>query len=100
MSPALDYLGTLRPKRPDFIATMTPEEKAVMADHSAYNRKLFERGKILLAGAATDGAIGIIVYRVESPEEIREMYENDPAVKAGIGYPDLHPFRIGHFAGG
>ena len=44
-------------------------------------------------------AIGIIIWRVDSAEEARRIYENDPAVKAGIGYPELHPFRIGLLAG-
>jgi hypothetical protein len=30
---------------------------------------------------------------------MQRIYENDPAVKAGIGYPELHPFRIGMVAG-
>jgi len=99
MPPSLSFLSTLRPHRLDFLATMTPEEKAVMGLHMAYTRKLFDQGKIVLGGAATDGAIGIIVWRVDSAEEARRIYDNDPAVKAGIGYPELHPFRIGLLAG-
>ena len=95
MPPPLTFLSTLRPKRPDFLATMTPEEKTVMGQHLAYTRQLFDQGKIVLGGAATDGAIGIIVWRVDSAEEMQRIYDNDPAVKAGIGYPELHPFRIG-----
>ena len=67
--------------------------------HQDYVRKLFDQGKIVLDGAATDGAIGIIVWRVDSAEEMQRIYDNDPAVKAGIGYPELHPFRIGLLAG-
>ena len=100
MSPSLEFLETLRPKRDNFVATMTPEEKAVMGAHFAYNDRLFAEGKILIGGAAADGSIGIIVLRVGSAEEAREIYENDPAVKAGIGYPELHQFRMGLFAGG
>jgi len=93
MPPPLPFLSTLRPKRPDFLATMTPEEKAVMGQHQAYTRQLFDQGKIVLGGAATDGAIGIIVWRVESAEGMQRIYDNDPAVKAGIGYPELHRCR-------
>jgi uncharacterized protein YciI len=77
---------------------MTPGEKAVMGEHFAYTRRLFEQGKILLGGAATDGSIGVIILRVGSAEEAQQIYENDPAVKAGIGHPELHPFRVGLFA--
>jgi len=92
-------ISTLRAKRPDFLATMTDEEKTVMGQHMTYTKKLFDQGKIVLGSAATDGAIGVIVWRVESAEEMQRIYENDPAVKAGIGYPELHPFRIGLLAG-
>jgi uncharacterized protein len=99
MSPSLEFIETLKPKRENFVATMTAEERAVMGEHFAYNRRLFEQGKILVGGAATDGAIGIIILMVDSPEEAGEIYENDPAVKAGIGYPELHQFRLGLWAG-
>jgi len=44
-----------RPNHPDFLATMTSEEKAVMGQHRAYTRELFDQGKIIQGGAATDG---------------------------------------------
>jgi len=68
MPPPLSFLSTLRPNRPDFLATMTPEEKAVMGQHQAYIRQLFDQGKIVLGGVATNGAIGVIVGRVDSAE--------------------------------
>ena len=99
MSPSLEFIETLRPKRENFVTTMTTEEKEVMAEHFDYTRKLFGEGKILIGGAATNGAIGIIILRVGSAEEARQIYENDPAVKAGIGYPEFYPFRVGLFKG-
>ena len=98
MSPALEYITIMRPKHPDFIATMTPEEKTVMGEHLAYARQLFDQGKIILGGAATDGSIGILVLRVDSAEEAQAIYDNDPAVIAGIGYTELHPFRVGMYS--
>jgi hypothetical protein len=95
----LTFLSTLRPHRPDFLATMTPEEKAVMGQYQTYTRQLFDQGKIVLGGAATDGAIGIFMRRVDSAEEMQQIYYNDPAVKAGIGYSEIHPFRIGLLSG-
>ncbi len=91
----MEYITLLRPKRPDFLTTMTAEEKEVMRRHTAYARELFDKGKIVFGGAATDGAVGILVYLVDSTEEARRLFDNDPAVLAGIGYPELHPFHIG-----
>ena len=99
MDEPLYFISTLRPRRRDFLATMTPEEKAVMGEHAAYTRRLFDEGRIILGGAATDGAIGVIVWRLDSAEEARRIFENDPAVRAGIGDAELHPFRIGLLAG-
>jgi uncharacterized protein YciI len=91
----MEFISLLRPKRQDFLATMTPEEKATMGRHMNYVRNLFADGKILLGGAATDGAVGILIYRVNSEEEAMHLFDNDPAVLEDIGYPELHPFHIG-----
>jgi uncharacterized protein YciI len=91
----MEYISLLRPKRTDFLVTMTPDERATMGQHMTYARKLFGEGKIILGGAATDGAVGILIFRVDSAEEARHLFDNDPAVLAGIGYPELHPFTIG-----
>ena len=93
------FIFTLRPRRPDFLVSMTPEEQAVMGEHLAYAKRLFDEGKILLGGAATDGAIGVIVLRAGSEEEARRIFVNDPAVKANVGEAELHGFRIGLLAG-
>jgi len=77
---------------------MTPDERAVMDEHLGYARRLFDQGKLLLGGAATDGAIGLLVLRVDSVEEAQRIFDEDPAVKAGIGDSELHPFRIGLLA--
>ncbi len=95
----LTYISTMRPKRPDFLASMTPEERAVMEQHFVYVRRLFDQGKLLLGGAATDGAIGVLVLRVDSAEEAQRVFDDDPAVRSGIGHSDLHPFRVGLFFG-
>ncbi|MHB8162865.1 MAG: YciI family protein [Methanoregula sp.] len=96
MSHRLDFISLLRLKRPDFLTTMTPEEQAVMGEHIEYIRNLSAQGNIAMSGAAIDGTVGVVIYRVDSAVEARRLFYNDPAVIAGIGYPELHPFRIGH----
>lgn len=99
MATPLEYIFIMRPRRPDFLTTMTPAEQETMQKHLSYADRLFREGKIILGGAALDGAIGIIVLRVESAEEARSIYDHDPAVIAGIGDTELHTFRIGLLAG-
>ena len=100
MDQPLYFISTLRPGRPDFLSTMTPEEKVVMGEHLAYTKRLFGEGKIVLGGAATDGSIGVIIWQVASADEARRIFDEDPAVRAQIGEAELHPFRIGLLAGG
>lgn len=94
----MDFISLLRPKRPDFLTTMTPLEETAMEQHRKYVEDLFGQGKIIMSGAVTDGTFGILIYRVETAEEARRLFYNDPAVIAGIGYPELHPFQLGQFA--
>ena len=98
MSQTRDFISLLRPKRPDFHTTMTQEERVAMKEHKEYIRHLFENGKIVMNGEAPEGTVEIVLYRVDSAEEARRYFYNDPAVIAGIGYPDLYPFQIGHLA--
>jgi len=96
MCPTMDFISLIRPKRPDFLTTMTPAEQMAMGQHREYVGSLSEQGKIVLNGSAVDGTMGVLIYRVDSAEEARRIFYNDPAVIAGIGYPELHRFLIGH----
>lgn len=92
----MEYISLIRPKRPDFLATMTPEEQAVMEQHRAYVKDMIAQGTILLEGGDDDGALMVLIYRVFSASEARRLFYSDPAVIAGIGYPELYPLTIGH----
>ena len=78
---------------------MTPEEQIIMAQHREYVSDLFQDGRIILSGTATDGTTGLLIYSVDTAIEARRLFYNDPAVIAGIGYPELSPFEIGHHTG-
>ncbi len=95
MPPILEYIFLLRPKHADFLHTMTREEREAMHQHRIYADHLFKEGKIVFGGAATDGSIGVLVLRVNDEGDARRIFESDPAVAAGIGYAELHPFHTG-----
>lgn len=88
------YLMIFRPNRDDFVATMTPEEKGVMGAHVARCQELGAQGKVVLLGVCPDGAYGIMVFRAGSEDEAWRIFDEDPAVKAGIVTPELHPFIV------
>lgn len=92
----LQFLGTAKPGRENWLQNMTDEEKAIMAEHLAYVDDLFKQGGVLFSGACTDGVLGMVVYQAESQEEALEMFESDPLVKSGIVDTEFHPFRSGH----
>jgi uncharacterized protein YciI len=92
------FISLARPKQADFLRTMSQKEQATMQEHFVYARRLFDEGKLLIGGAFTDGAFGMLVYRAASEQEAREMFSNDPLVKAGISDGEFHPFRVVHSA--
>lgn len=92
----MEFIGTARPKRENWLATITAEERSIMAQHLDYVDKLFSEGNIVFSGACMDGAMGLIVYQAESAEEARVLFEKDPLTKSGIMNTEFHPFKIGH----
>jgi len=98
MIQTMEFISLIRPKRLDFLTTMSLAEKATMIQHKDYVRDLIAQGKIFLEGNAPDGTISVLIYRVDSAIEARRLFYSDPAVIAGIGYPELYPLTIGHLA--
>lgn len=90
------FVCLIRPTRPGFtIESMTPEEKAAMQTHGAYQQQLLEEKKLILSGPCLDGAFGMGLFEAASAEEMRQIVENDPAVTSGTMTPEWHPFRLG-----
>jgi len=98
MSDTMDFISLIRPKRLDFLTTMTQKERTAMEEHREYVRDLIAQGQIFLDGGSPDGTIGVLIYRVYSAIEARRLFYSDPAVIAGIGYPELYPLTIGYLA--
>jgi uncharacterized protein YciI len=57
----------------------------IQRGHIAYMEELHKQGKLVGAGPfGDDGRLrGIVVYRVGTPDEARQLAAGDPAVKAG-----------------
>jgi uncharacterized protein len=52
--------------------------------HREYLGKLHAEGKLHTAGPFTDDSGSLIVYEVETEQEVKELIENDPFHEAGI----------------
>lgn len=89
-----EFVYVIRPKRENFIETMTEEENKIMGTHFQYLKELLAEEKLILAGPCLDGAIGICVFRSESWEAAQMIMENDPAVVNGVMDCELHKYRV------
>ncbi|MGD0813819.1 MAG: YciI family protein [Verrucomicrobiota bacterium] len=82
------YIFKLLPPRPDFAATMTPAELALMQTHSAYLKGFMDKGQILVFGPVLDpvGAYGLAVVRLPDDIAPDTIWSNDPVIKAQAGF--------------
>jgi uncharacterized protein YciI len=86
-------LGLLR-KGPNWGTGTKEESERIQEGHMANIRHMAETGRLIVAGPLTDnGDIrGIFIFRAKSPDEVRDMAEQDPAIKAGRLVLELHPW--------
>ena len=87
------YLCKYIPPRADFLATMSDDEKAWMAQHGAYLNKLLEQGLIAAHGPVMDpaGGYGVSLYQIDDDQDIALLTSQDPIVKNGVGHYEHHP---------
>jgi uncharacterized protein YciI len=70
------------------------ELQTIQNGHLAYMSTLQRQGKLLVAGPFQDDSVwsGIVMYRVGSVDEAKQLAAGDPAVKAGRLVIDAHPW--------
>ena len=81
------YLLRLIAARPDFAYTMTEDEQATMARHSAYWREHLTQGTALIYSPVADpaGPWGLCIAQAHDEDGARRLTDNDPAVIEGVG---------------
>jgi uncharacterized protein YciI len=79
-----------------FAATTSPteEESAAIDRHFVRLQQACAEGTVRLAGPATDGAFGIVIFEAADETAARLFMAEDPAMLAGVMTAELHPFRI------
>ena len=96
------WLYLLHPPREDFIATITPEEAAIMGgEHSAYLERLFDAGTLVLAGPTWGQPLndGIAIFEAETEAEARAVMAADPAITSGLMTGELRQMRVSFLRG-
>ncbi|HTY09568.1 MAG TPA: YciI family protein [Bacteroidota bacterium] len=75
------FMVKFSPRRPDFVRTMTAEEKMIVQQHHAYWVEQMKKGRAILFGPVFDpkGTHGICIVTVEDEEEVKGLVESDPA---------------------
>jgi uncharacterized protein YciI len=81
-------------KGPAWTPSTTPEHQKLQSEHLAHIGKMADTGKLILAGPFSDGGDlrGMLIFRVDTPEEAKTFAEQDPAVKAGRLVLEWHPW--------
>lgn len=88
------YVFGLLKKGPNWGTGSKEEGAKIQEGHMANIRKMAESGKLIVAGPLMDnGDIrGIFIFKANAPEDVREMAEQDPAIKSGRLVLELHPW--------
>ncbi len=81
------FLCKLIPPRPDFIQTMSDDEKRVMKAHGDYLQSLAELGSIVCHGPVDDpeGGWGLSIFNVARREDVETLTASDPIILDDIG---------------
>jgi uncharacterized protein YciI len=80
--------------RPAAMASPTEDESAAIDHHFMRLQEACSAGTVRLAGPATDGAFGIVIFEAEDETAASTFMADDPAVRAGVMTAELHPFRV------
>src|SRR5450830_453715 len=80
--------------RPAARTSPTEEESAAIDCHFVHLQQACSAGTVRLAGPATDGAFGIVIFEAEDETAARSFMSDDPAVRAGVMTAELHPFHV------
>ena len=81
-------------KGPQWEATKADQRNQILLQHRDNLISLLDSGKAVIAGPFGDDTelAGIFVLRAQSPAEAKGWMDADPAVKAGLLMPELHPW--------
>ncbi len=87
------YLCKFVPPRPDFLSTMTEQEKELMGQHGAFLDEMTSRGVVVAHGPVVDpcGSYGVSLWRMAEGEDIASLTANDPIIQNGLGHYEHFP---------
>jgi len=90
----VQFQMALLKKGPRWAETKEPERSQIFKQHLTNVLSLLDSGKAIIAGPFGDNTeiAGIYILRAPSAAEAKTWVDADPAVKAGLLVPEMHPW--------
>jgi uncharacterized protein YciI len=88
------FLLTLSPSRPNFIETLTEDEKEKISEHFEYFKLLMEKDVLFMAGRTDSASLGLGMLFAKNHTEALNIVKADPAIIAGVFYYNIETFSI------
>jgi uncharacterized protein YciI len=81
------FLCKMMLPRPDFVASMSEDEKRVMKAHGDYLQSLAELGTIICHGPVDDpkGGWGLSIFDADGLDSVQRLTASDPIILDDIG---------------
>ena len=81
-------------KGPKWVSTSNEERTVILQQHLQYAVSLLSSGREVIAGPFSEGTdlFGIFILRAITIAEAKSWIDDDPAVKAGLMVPEIHPW--------
>ena len=81
-------------KGPALVSTKEQEPNQILQQHLANVLSLLDSGKAVIVGPFRDdtNVAGIFILRASSTAEAKTWVDADPAVRAGLMVPEMHPW--------
>jgi uncharacterized protein YciI len=88
MNEPMTFFCRLIPPRPDFMTTMTPEERLIMQTHVGYWSGKVASGNAVVFGPVADpkGGYGIGIVQAADMAAMEALRDADPAMLSGVGF--------------
>jgi uncharacterized protein YciI len=78
-----------------FLPMLDQEQSQLYRErHLAYLEEQHAKGRIFANGRFADGWGGMVIYKAESIEEVREWAENDPFVEHQARTYEIHEWEM------
>jgi uncharacterized protein YciI len=69
---------------PSWVPGLPTRQQPLWDEHAAFMDRLFEQGRIVLAGPYADGSRALVIVEARDADEASALLEDDPWVKSGI----------------